>query len=231
MTDKSVHLKMLEQVANALGEDIYSEIVFIGGCTTSLLLTDEFSSEQVRHTDDVDLVCNIANYAKYEAFREQLRDRGFIEKRVEGDPTCAMYLNDLRVDIMSDMDSALGFTNRWYSEVLSNPSNYKINNNITIRVVDPACFVGTKLEAFKGRGNGDALSSRDIEDILHLIGGRAEIIKDISESKKDLIMYISHELKQLKEDDFFAMALQSTANDSGREEVLWERIEQIIELA
>ncbi|PMP42497.1 hypothetical protein [Vibrio splendidus] len=229
MTDKSVHIKMLTEVATALGDDLLKDIVFIGGCTTSLLLTDEFSMEQVRHTDDVDLVCNIANYAKYDAFKQILKERGFVERNIEDDPICAMYLGDLRVDIMSNTD-ALGFTNIWYGEALSTAQKHVISDGITINVVDPVCFVATKLEAFKGRGEGDALESRDIEDILHVLDGREEIIDDISKAKPELIKYISTELIKLKEIDSFSWAVQSSANDDGREDALWDRLDSIIEL-
>jgi hypothetical protein len=50
---------MLVKVAEALG-DMLSEVVFVGGCTTGLLVTDDFTKEQIRYTDDEDLIVNIA---------------------------------------------------------------------------------------------------------------------------------------------------------------------------
>ncbi len=50
------NIQMLETVAQALGRDLCQEVAFVGGCTTALLLTDEFSREEVRYTEDVDLV-------------------------------------------------------------------------------------------------------------------------------------------------------------------------------
>ena len=47
---------MIETVAGALGDDLLGEVAFVGGCTTGLLITDEFSKEEVRYTDDVDLI-------------------------------------------------------------------------------------------------------------------------------------------------------------------------------
>ncbi|WP_324769874.1 hypothetical protein [Pokkaliibacter plantistimulans] len=50
--------EMLSKVATALGE-LRNEMVFVGGCTTGLLITDQLSLEQVRHTDDVDLIVSV----------------------------------------------------------------------------------------------------------------------------------------------------------------------------
>jgi len=43
---------MIEIVAHALGEELLSEVAFVGGCTTGLLVTD-----------DVDLIINVVGYA------------------------------------------------------------------------------------------------------------------------------------------------------------------------
>ena len=53
--------EMLVQVATALDE-LLPQVVFIGGCTTGLFLTDDFTKEQVRYTDDVDLIVNVGSY-------------------------------------------------------------------------------------------------------------------------------------------------------------------------
>lgn len=50
---------MIETVAHALGNDLLSEVAFVGGCTTGLLVTDEVTKEGIRFTDDVDLIINV----------------------------------------------------------------------------------------------------------------------------------------------------------------------------
>ena len=47
------YVRMITLVAEALGSELLQQMAFVGGCTTGLLLTDAFSQEQVRHTDDV----------------------------------------------------------------------------------------------------------------------------------------------------------------------------------
>src|ERR1700682_5225818 len=48
-----------------------------------------------------------------------------------------------------------------------------------IRVVTAAFFVATKLEAFKGRGKGDFFGSRDLEDLISVVDGRATLVAEI----------------------------------------------------
>ncbi len=57
------HREMLQLVAEALGAVLRTPMAFVGGCTTGLLLTDAFSQDQVRHTDDVDLIVHVLGYA------------------------------------------------------------------------------------------------------------------------------------------------------------------------
>ena len=57
-------LSMIEAVALALGDDLLPEVAFVGGCTTGLLLTDDFTREAVRATDDVDLIVNVVSHSE-----------------------------------------------------------------------------------------------------------------------------------------------------------------------
>lgn len=57
-------MDMLEVVPRALGEDLRKRIVFVGGSTTGLLVTDNFTREEIRFTEDIDLVVKVAAYAE-----------------------------------------------------------------------------------------------------------------------------------------------------------------------
>ncbi|EPZ8126205.1 hypothetical protein ACXV6R_004113 [Yersinia enterocolitica] len=224
--------RMLVEVAHALGPDLVKQVTFVGGCTTALLLTDEVTAEQVRHTDDVDLIVHVISYANYHALQEELNKRGFKIVAPNNDddiPICAMQLNELRVDIMPDDESILGFSNRWYKEAMENSFDYQLNENITIKLVSPDYFVATKLEAWLGRGKGDALTSRDIEDIINLIDGREELISELSNSSGAVKAFISKQLCHLLKDSNFEYAVSSQSNNSPeRESIIFERIEEIV---
>jgi len=90
---------MIREVARALGDEMLSQIAFVGGCTTGLLMTDPITRESVRYTQDVDLIIDIFGYPAWTRLQSQLRDIGFQESMDEG-AICRMYLGELKVDFM-----------------------------------------------------------------------------------------------------------------------------------
>ena len=143
-------------------------MAFVGGCTTGLLVTDDFSRQGVRFTDDVDLIVGVAAKAGWYQLRAQLIDSGFTES-MDDEVNCRMRLAELKVDFMPDDVDALGFTNCWYKEALATATLYQLQKNLQIRVVTPPYFVATKLEAYKGRGNDDPLKNQMLS--LYIISG------------------------------------------------------------
>ncbi len=225
---------MLEQVAIALGPALRAQMTFVGGCTTGLLLTDDFTKEQVRHTDDVDLIVHTMGYLGFHALQDQLRLQGFtipMPPPGESLPICAMQLGPLRVDFMPDDEKVLGFGNRWYQDAMETATKYELNPDLTIRLVTPVYFLATKLEAFKGRGNGDTLGSRDIEDILHLVDGRPELVEEVRAASAEVQAYFVDELSKLLEDQNFEYAVSSQAGgNSEREAIIFQRLEKLATL-
>lgn len=220
--------EMLVKVATALGDDLVRTMVFVGGCTTGILVTDEFTKEQIRYTDDVDLIVDIIGYAAWTDLQEQLKVKGFSIDMGE-EVMCRMILDNLKVDFMPVDDKALGFTNIWYKDAVATAQDYVLNDALTIKLITPEYFVATKLEAYLGRGNGDALSSHDIEDLLNIFDGRASIVDDVLSASEDLQNYVSEQLSSLMEDGNFEYAVQGTArNDPDREQLIFERLEGCI---
>lgn len=222
---------MVSKVAEALGPDLREQVAFVGGCTTSFLLTDEFVLEQVRHTEDVDLIVHVMGYPGFYALQRALRAKGFNDMPPdpeESAPVCAMKLGDLRVDFMPDDPQVLGFSNRWYGDALKTAMSYKLSDDLSIRLVNPPYFLATKLEAYKGRGKGDTLSSHDIEDLLTLIDGRESLINEVKAAPEELRGYLAEEFRQLLQDPNFEYAVNSQAGGNAeREQILFERIETL----
>lgn len=228
MNTINLQKEMLIKVATALGDDLIRSMVFVGGCTTGLLVTDEFTKEQIRYTDDVDLIVDIMGYAAWTDLQEQLKVKGFSIDMGE-DVMCRMILDNLKVDFMPVDEKALGFTNIWYKDAVATAEDYVLNDALTIKLITPEYFVATKLEAYLGRGKGDAISSHDIEDLLNIFDGRASIVNDILSASEDLKNYISKQLNSLMEDGNFEYAVQGTARNSlDREQLIFERIEGCI---
>ncbi|CRM04638.1 hypothetical protein [Pseudomonas sp. 24 E 13] len=76
-SNRTMMLQMLEEVAEALGEELCEQVAFVGGCTTALLITDEYTLESIRGTDDVDLVIHLTGTTDWYRLEEKLKHRGF----------------------------------------------------------------------------------------------------------------------------------------------------------
>lgn len=226
-----IHVEMLEQVAKALGPELCKQMTFVGGCATGLLLTDQVTKEQVRHTDDVDLIVHTLGYVGFNALQNQLKGHGFkvpMPDFSEPEPICALYLGDLRVDFMPDDEQVLGFSNRWYQAAMVTATRYALTSDVSIQLVTPVYFLATKLEAYRGRGNNDVLSSRDIEDVLNLVDGREELIDEVHSAALDVQFYIAAEFSTLLRDQNFENAVTShTRGNTDRDELIFERLEAL----
>ena len=69
-----------------------------------------------------------------------------------------------------------------------------------IRVALPTYLLAMKFEAFRGRGRGDYLGSRDIEDIALLLYQRAEIVDELRGADPELRAYVATEARALLDD-------------------------------
>lgn len=227
-------VQMTARVAEALGPDLCQEMAFVGGVTTGFLLTDDFSREQARSTDDVDLIVHVMGTNQFHQLQADLQKKGFVIEMPAPDeepPVCAMKLDGMRVDFMPDDKDVLGFTNIWYREALASAEPYPLPDGQEIRLVSPLYFMATKLEAWKGRGGSNALDSRDIEDLLLLIDGREQLIDEMKRAPEPLGAYIAAELQILLDNRDFEMAMESQAQgDAARRNRLRFRLEQLARL-
>ncbi|WP_225917289.1 hypothetical protein [Pseudomonas xanthosomatis] len=227
------NIEMLEVVAQALGRGLCEEVAFVGGCTTALLLTDELSQEEVRYTDDVDLVVHLTGYAQWQNMVERLRQLGFIQSP-QDEVICRMRLGELRVDFMpADAETAnlLGCNNRWFEEGLANAQWHELPSGCRIRLFTPPYFLGSKLEAYAGRGAQNPLSSQDLEDILNVVNGREELTQEVKGTAPELRAYLAESVAALLTSNDFGYLVQSTAqDDNDREQIIWQRLRCIAQV-
>ncbi|MGP0051455.1 MAG: nucleotidyl transferase AbiEii/AbiGii toxin family protein [Solirubrobacteraceae bacterium] len=136
-----MNIGLLELAASALG-DLLDEVVFVGGATIELWITDA-AAPPVRPTTDVDVVLGVATRSAFYEFeaRSELRTRGFSEDR--------------------------------------------------IRALSVPYLLATKLEAFGSRGRRDFHGSRDFEDVVRLLDGRAELIGEVCAARDELRTYLA----------------------------------------
>lgn len=226
---------MLQRVADALGAELLSQVAFVGGCTTALMLTDVVSREAVRFTEDVDVIVHVLGWGDWNAMQQTLKTRGF-RVSPQDDVICRMRLpgnglGELIVDFMPDDARILGFSNRWYQGALQTAANHRLPSDAVIRVVTPVFFVATKLEAYRGRGNNDPLASRDVEDLLCVIDGREGLVDEIAQAQAEVKQYVAQTIDKLLQHPDFEYAVQSlTRNDRSREALVFQRLEAIVNL-
>jgi len=192
-----VSFELLEVGAAALGP-LLDEVVFIGGASLVLWITDPAAAPP-RPTKDVDVIVDVTGRWGYEQFSRRMRAQGFAED-VESRVICrwrhARF--DLTLDAMPTNSAILGFSNRWQAPALPHAVERRLPSGIAIRAITPPYLLATKLEAFAGRGGGDLLGSRDFEDVISLINGRAALVGEVQASPDELRGFLAQQIVELQ---------------------------------
>jgi hypothetical protein len=91
----------------------------------------------------------------------------------------------------------LGFENRWQGAAVPHAVTRALPSRAVIRAVSPPYLLATKIEAFKGRGSGDFLGSRDFGDVIAVVDGREEIVEEVAAAADDVRRYLAEEIDAL----------------------------------
>jgi len=202
---RDVNIQMITTVARRLG-NLREKVVFVGGCATGLFITDPAMPE-VRVTKDVDVIIDIATRMEYSRLEADLRSKGFRNDISEDAPLCRWLVNGIKVDVMPTQEDILGFSNHWYLPAIENANYVQLEKELAIKLVTPPYFLATKIEAFKGRGEGDYMASHDMEDIITVLDGRREIIDEIKSSSDKLKTFLSRTFRIFLADENFLDAI------------------------
>jgi predicted nucleotidyltransferase len=198
---------MVKQVAKRL-DTLRDSVVFVGGAVVDLLITDP-AAPSVRPTKDVDVIVEVASLREYHQLGNPLRDLGFKENsQAEGGPICRWVVDAIKVDIMPTHGEIIGFSSDFYSVAVETAVTREIAEGLTIRLVSAPCFLATKLDAFKDRGEDDFMGSSDIEDVVALLDGRPEIIDEIRDSPLEVKRFLVKTFGALLENEEFVESLQ-----------------------
>lgn len=223
-------LGMLETVAEALGDDLCQQMVFVGGCSTAVLITDEITLQEVRATDDVDLIVGLTGMAQWMQLQETLNKNGFTVSG-EDEVICRMRLGNLKVDFMPDDPDILGFSNRWYKEGIYTAIKYVLPSGRMIKHLTPPLFLATKLEAYSGRGQNDPLGSHDLEDIINVVDGRPTLLSEAQAAQDEVRAYLSQQFQALlQHPDFENFLYGNIRGPDGRVEIVHTRVKALAEL-
>ncbi len=205
----------LEVAAAVLGP-LLDEVVFVGGATVHLWITDQ-GAPPVRATDDVDVICEVASRTDYYRLGDRLRERGLRE--AVDDPVICRWRSAeprLTIDVMPTDPEILGFSNEWYGQAISTAETVTLDSGARLRAATPVLLVATKLCAWLGRGEGDLLRSLDIHDLLTLVNGRPELSEELEAAQPELRTYVREELRAVRAEPYFDYALESALADYGQ---------------
>jgi len=231
-TVRLANIKSLEFMAVKLG-DLCHKVVFLGGRTTALFITNK-AAPDVRSTLDVDCIVDVISLNEYHQLEKNLRTLGFTQSLQQNDPICRWRIDNAILDVMPTDEKILGFGNRWYKEAIRHALNYPLTDVLNINVVTAPYFLATKLEAFGGRGKNDYLASHDFEDIISVLDGRLELDDEIQKSENKLKEYLAKSFKHMLSERLFHDALpghlikyRTLANE--RIEMLIDRVNKIVQ--
>ena len=189
-----LNLAALRAVADRL-DRLQFDYAFVGGAVVNLLLDDAGFSPS-RPTEDIDVIIEVVTHEPYSELEARLRALGFDHDMRPGAPLCRWVLDSLMVDIMPTEGKFLGLNTSWFKEALETATEREFGP-IRLRMVSPVAFLATKYIAFLDRGGGDFYDSPDLEDMLTVIDGRANIVEEISHAPVTMRGYLAEAARQL----------------------------------
>ena len=211
-------------MAQAMGP-LCDRVVFVGGCATGLLLSDA-ALVNVRATEDVDAIVEVASLARYHALADELMQRGFKQTMADNTPPFRWFWQSMQLDLVPLDEKVLGFANRWYRAGFEAAVQTQLEPGLTLRHLSAPYFLGTKFEAFKDRGKNDVYASHDLEDILTVIEGRAELAEELAASPVDLRNHVAANVAKLLDNPDFDNALGGLLSQPNREPLVRARLQQ-----
>lgn len=186
LKNSTINIKVIEKVANALGE-LNEDVIYVGGAIVSFYVTDT-GADQPRPTADIDISVQISTYSEMDRFREQLATKGIFPALNQN----VMYryqFEDVLIDFIPFEATPLGPTNSWLKPGF--PFAYEVPaGNKIIKILPVSYFLATKFEAFKTRGNNDPFMSHDFEDIIYVLDNNIEVVEIVKNANESLLQFM-----------------------------------------
>jgi predicted nucleotidyltransferase len=221
------NITRIKAVSNALSKlDI--PVIFAGGAAASLYVDAAFK-EEVRPTDDVDVVIEIMAYKNYAAVEEKLRSAGFAND-ITSKIICRYKYQGITVDIMPTDESILGFSNKWYVMGFKIAIDAAIDKQHKVKIFPVTYFIASKLEAFKDRGRNDGRTSTDFEDIVFVLNYRNGIWEEFATAPEEVKKYLWDEFNTIASSPFIYewISCHIDFNEPGRVDFIITRLKEFL---
>lgn len=223
------NLALLMGMAHAMGP-LCEQVVFVGGCATGLLI-DNPQLMDVRPTEDVDAIVEVASLAGYHHLVEQLAQRGFKQTMEDNTPPFRWYWNRMQLDLVPLDEKVLGFANPWYRAGYEAAQHSTLSPGLVLRHLSAPYFLATKFEAFKDRGRNDVFSSHDLEDIMTVVEGRSTLAAEVGAAPASVQKHVALSVAGLLALPAFSNALPGLLSDPEQESNVFARLGQISRIA
>ena len=222
------NLELLSGMAHAMGP-LCEQVVFVGGCTTGLLISLPTVAD-ARVTEDVDAIVGVATLVGYHALADQLMARGFKQTMADNTPPFRWFWQGMQLDLVPLDEKVLGFANRWYRPGFEAAQRATLPTGLQLRHLSAPYFVATKLEAFNDRGNGDVYLSHDLEDIITVVDGRAELLEELAAAPIEVRHFIARQFQAVLNHTDFSNVVPSIVSQSTRAGLVLQRIAEMARL-
>jgi predicted nucleotidyltransferase len=222
------NLEMLLGMARAMGP-LCEQVVFVGGCATGLLV-DDAGLMDVRPTEDVDAIVEVATLGAYHRLAEQLMQRGFNQPMADNTPPFRWFWHRMQLDLVPLDEKVLGFANPWYRVGFEEALSAELADGLMVRHLSAPHFLATKFEAFKDRGGNDVYLSHDLEDIMTVMEGRASAAREVAAASAPVRQHVAQAAAALLQIPAFHNALPGLLSDPEREPTVKARLTQIAKL-
>ncbi|MFM2252853.1 MAG: hypothetical protein RJB68_1190 [Pseudomonadota bacterium] len=222
------NLNLLIAMAQAMGP-LCEQVVFVGGCATGLLV-DDVDLMDVRPTEDVDAIVEVASLAAYHRLADQLMQRGFKQTMADNTPPFRWFWNRMQLDLVPLDEKVLGFANPWYRAGFDAALSVGLADGLRLRHLSAPHFLATKFEAFKDRGQNDVYLSHDLEDIMTVMEGRSTVAQEMATAHAAVRKHVGQSVAALLDMPTFHNALPGLLSDPEREQIIKTRLMQIAQL-
>ena len=219
------NLELLSGMAHAMGP-LCEQVVFVGGCATGLLISLPTVAD-ARVTEDVDAIVEVATLVGYHALADQLMARGFKQTMADNTPPFRWFWQGMQLDLVPVDEKVLGFANRWYRPGFEAALFATLPTGLKLRHLSAPYFVATKLEAFKDRGNNDVYLSHDLEDIITVVDGRAELVAELAAAPNEVRHFIAGQFQAVLNHPDFSNVLPGIVSQSTRAGLVLQRIAEM----
>ncbi len=99
---------------------------------------------------------------------------------------------------------------------LKSATDFVLEPGLAVRIAAPSAYLATKWVAFASRGAADPMSSHDLEDLVAVVAGRAEIVGDVQASPPEVRQFICRETAAFLAAPWAAGILEGNLPDARR---------------